>query len=470
MPHSCQKSVVSVKIRGGRLARVTVLAALAIAAGCGQARSTSDDGVSGGSTGSCVTCHGDSSRSPASTAAAPPVDTRGQTATSAPGVGAHQRHLTGGSIRSAIACTECHRVPTTAAHALEPLDLTWGPLASARGTTPSFNATSLTCANYCHGSAATGGTNSAPIWNRVDGTQAACGTCHGLPPAAPHPAVSGGLSACAACHPGTVNGSGAILVAGGLHVNGVVEAAGGDGSCTGCHGDPNRDGPMAAAPPADTHGNTVTTAPGVGAHERHLTGGSIRGPVACSDCHAVPTDLSHVNGRLDLTWGALARAGGATPSFDAARLTCANYCHGATATGGTNYRADLEPRRRHPGGLRHLPRSPSRRPASHRPGGLSACAACHPGTVSASGAILVAGGLHVNGVVDLVGGNGSCTGCHGDPTRLGSIAAAPPADTPETPPPPLRGSAPTSATSPAGASAARSRAPTATRCRPTSPT
>ena len=186
-----ETSVVSTKVRGGGLARASFLAILAVAAaGCGQARSPSEDGGSGTSA-SCVTCHGDPARLPASIAAAPPVDARGHTATSAPGVGAHQRHLTGGSIRRAIPCDECHRVPTTTDHALQPLDLTWGPLATARGAVPSFDSASLTCTNYCHGLAARGGTNTSPVWNRVDGTQAACGTCHGLPPRLPASGGSG---------------------------------------------------------------------------------------------------------------------------------------------------------------------------------------------------------------------------------------------------------------------------------------
>jgi predicted CxxxxCH...CXXCH cytochrome family protein len=102
---------------------------------------------------------------------------------------------------------------------------------------PTFNATSLACTNHCHGTAATGGSVPQPLWNKVDGSQAACGACHGLPPPAPHPVVTGGLAACSGCHPGTVKADGTIDIAGGLHVDGTVQSAGhGDFSSPATHG------------------------------------------------------------------------------------------------------------------------------------------------------------------------------------------------------------------------------------------
>jgi predicted CxxxxCH...CXXCH cytochrome family protein len=381
--------------------------------------------------GSCTMCHGDASRSPVEISAAPPVDARGNTSTTAPGVGAHQRHLVGGSVRGPVACSECHVVPTTLVHGFQPLQLTWGPLARADGASPTFNATALTCANYCHGATMAGGALTAPVWNLVNGTQAACGTCHGLPPSAPHPAVAGGAPSCSRCHGGTVKPDGTIDVAGGLHVNGTVELSGGTGACTGCHGDETRQpASIAAAPPIDLAGNSATSSPGVGAHQKHLVGGSVRGPVACTECHVVPTDLAHVSQPLQLTWGPLARADGASPTFNATALTCANYCHGSTMAGGTITAPvwNLVNGTQAACGTCHgLP------PASPHPavsGGVSACAGCHAGTVNPNGTINVAGGLHVNGTVELSGTGGACTGCHGDQSRQPvSIAGAPPFDT-----------------------------------------
>jgi predicted CxxxxCH...CXXCH cytochrome family protein len=362
-------------------------------------------------TGGCTGCHGDPARTSSAIAPAPPLDTRGNTATTAAGVGAHQRHLTGGVVRGPFACTECHVVPGDLAHASQPLQLTWGPLATANGASASFNASALTCANYCHGS---GGSVPAPIWNKVDGTQAACGACHGVPPPAPHPTVTGGLPTCNGCHAGTVNPDGSISLAGNLHVNGTVELAG-TGGCTGCHGDPARTPlAIAPAPPKDTKGNAVTTAAGVGAHQRHLVAGSVRGPIPCTECHVVPGDLAHATQPLQLTWGPLARTGGITPSFNPASLTCTNYCHGTAALGGTvpqpmwNVVNDTQAAC---GSCHGLPP-----PAPHPTvtGGLTACVGCHAATLNPDGSVNVAGGTHVDGVIQATGhGDYSSPAVHG---------------------------------------------------------
>ena len=374
--------------------------------------------------GKCTSCHGDPGGWGMG-GLAPPHDTHGNTATSAPGVGAHQAHLVGGAIRSALPCMSCHVFPTDDLHAQEPLNLTWSALASNGGVTPSWNATALTCSNYCHGASLGGGSNTQPVWN-LGPSQAPCGSCHGLPPSTPHPTVTGGLAACVMCHPGTVAADGTILVAGGLHVNGTVEAAG--GTCTSCHGDETRSpGAIAPAPPRDAHGNSTTTAAGVGAHQAHLVGGAIRGALPCNSCHVVPGDSAHALLPLDLTWGALARTGGTTPTWNGTSLTCTNYCHGASLGGGSKTQPvwNLGPSQTPCGSCHGLP------PAAPHPavaGGVTACVTCHPGTVAADGTILVAGGLHVNGVLD-VSGRG-CGSCHGDETRTPSlIAPAPPRDT-----------------------------------------
>jgi predicted CxxxxCH...CXXCH cytochrome family protein len=370
--------------------------------------------------GSCTSCHGDATRSPAGTAAAPPRDTKGNTDTASPGVGAHQTHLTGGSIRAALACSDCHAVPSDTTHSGQPLNLTWGALATSGGVTPSWNGVALTCANYCHGASLPGGSVTSPVWNKVDGTQAACGACHGIPPASStgHPTVTGGTTACAGCHPATVKSDGTIDVAGGKHINGSVEVTG--GSCTSCHGDSTRAAAIAAAPPRDTKGNTATTAPGVGAHLVHLQGGPLRGALACTDCHTVPSDTSHSSQPLNLTWGALAKTGGVTPSWNGTALTCANYCHGSSLGSGTNHAPvwtggssqaacgtchGSPPSTGHHGVGDHI---------------NAGCGACHGGTYTQTTADP---SLHVNGVKNI--GNNitswnpatrQCVGCHGSAT------------------------------------------------------
>ena len=61
------------------------------------------------------------------------------------------------------------------------------------------------CSNvYCHGEFkwnGSGNLDNDPVWTTVDGTQAACGTCHGLPPAPPH--FNG--DQCSMCHGSVVD-------------------------------------------------------------------------------------------------------------------------------------------------------------------------------------------------------------------------------------------------------------------------
>jgi predicted CxxxxCH...CXXCH cytochrome family protein len=290
-----------------------------------------DLGVSGAG---CEACHGDPQRLPADIAAAPPRDTKGNTASNAPGVGAHLAHLQGSAVRASLPCAACHTVPTDLSHVNGVLDLTWGPLSRTGGAVPTWNPASVTCTNYCHGLPAWGGSNTTPVWTGGS-AQAACGTCHGIPPAPPHVPVNGDATACAGCHPGTVKADGTIDVAGGKHIDGTVEVT--SGNCTVCHGDPTRtNAAVAAAPPKDTSGNTATTAPGVGAHQAHLNAGSLAAALGCGECHTVPTTLAHATAPLDLTWGPTAHADNVQPAFDSTAITCTNYCHGASMTGGSH--------------------------------------------------------------------------------------------------------------------------------------
>ncbi|HVP69150.1 MAG TPA: hypothetical protein VMT17_18010, partial [Anaeromyxobacteraceae bacterium] len=192
------------------------------------------DGIIEITGGTCTSCHGNSNITTYPLDAAPPVDTSGNTATTSPGVGAHQVHLVNTDLRSSpIQCTECHVVPSDFTHSTQPLNLTWGPLASLCITNdcspaPSFNTATYTCTNFCHGSTLyAGGSNTTPQWNVVNGTQAACGTCHGLPP----PPATGHFqsAACGACHcgyttyayPGMPENASTINLDN--HINGTVE-------------------------------------------------------------------------------------------------------------------------------------------------------------------------------------------------------------------------------------------------------
>jgi predicted CxxxxCH...CXXCH cytochrome family protein len=215
----------------------------------------------------CTACHGTAGRTgnvagtDPGLPAAPPVDRFGESATTRRGVGAHQAHLnpTTAGIASPVTCAQCHVVPTTLLHVgptfVTPATLTWGPLATANGVTPAFDTAAATCTNYCHGATTTGGSNTQPTWTKVDGTQAACGTCHGNPPTSgshvQHASLQWYGISCGVCHPtGYAYGSvGAAAVP--VHVNAVVNmnpvgfsdwnpnAAGPGGlkgTAIGCHG------------------------------------------------------------------------------------------------------------------------------------------------------------------------------------------------------------------------------------------
>ena len=347
-----------------------------VASGCGQSRSLEGEPTgSSGDASSCTTCHGDPSR-PEPTPllnAAPPTTASG----GAPG--AHQAHLHAGPFAGPLACTECHVVPTSAAHSNGRVEVTFGALGSTGGASPTYAGGSCSSV-YCHG-ATLGGGAPAPTWT---GT-VACGSCHGAPPAS-HAATS---TSCATCHPGTVKPDGTIDVAGGLHVNGKVDVGGGGGgagvhaagwsdpaqhgaaakrdlaSCRSCHGNDYAGGSTGvscnachggtawqsnctfchgtrvaaytaadltkAAPPLGAQGETSATERAVGAHQKHLSP-ALSAPLACAECHAVPDDLSHVNGAVALSFGPLARTGGTTPAWNGSSCS-ASYCHGAFPNG-----------------------------------------------------------------------------------------------------------------------------------------
>jgi len=351
--------------------------ALAALAGCGDARPLVSGQAQGQS--ACSYCHGSAAN------AAPPRAVNGATDTTARGVGAHQAHVTDGALHKAFGCAECHPTPdrpSSPGHNNRTVDVRFGALALTGPTSPVWSG--ATCASvYCHGATIAGGSNKAPTWTSVGSGEAACGTCHGVPPPnAAHVGVPGSTSACAGCHPATVLASGQIDVAGGKHVDGFIDVTGGHpagwsapaqhgaaakgldpgypravDSCKACHGDDLSGGPArvacaschvaggaappfacnfchgtrsgtglaAAAPPLGLRGETLSSQPAVGAHQRHL--GLATLTAGCAECHVAPSGLLHANGAVELPFGTLARTGGASPSY-AAGSCSATYCHG----------------------------------------------------------------------------------------------------------------------------------------------
>lgn len=292
-------------------------------------RATHIDGVLQVAVGDCSSCHG-SAANPA-----PPLDTAGQSASSRASVGAHQSHVTGSlGLSRPVACTECHVVPADPADPGHidtrlPAELSWGALATTDGATPVYNAQALTCGGvYCHGSTLSGGAHTTPTWNVVDGSQTTCGSCHGLPPGGTHPQND----ACELCHQPTA-GPGHTIADVTTHIDGTLQAA---ADCGTCHG-----GAQNTAPPTDTTGASSTALTSVGAHQRHLLGGQLSRPVACTECHVVPvhvSDAGHNDTPLpaELVFGTLATTGGSGPVWQRTNATCGNsYCHGATLSGGS---------------------------------------------------------------------------------------------------------------------------------------
>lgn len=188
----------------------------------------------GGSTGvSCVTCH---SRTPEGCTVChgtpgagpgPPEDTHGSSDPTARTVGAHQTHLRT-TLTVALACGDCHVGPDGFA---DPghidgdgrAEVTLGERARRGGAAPAYDPDAGTCANtYCHGGGRFGA-GVTTVWNQVGTGQAACGTCHGLPPAPDtgHPNVPATLT-CNTCHPNVVSAEPAIVDPS-LHMNGQTD-------------------------------------------------------------------------------------------------------------------------------------------------------------------------------------------------------------------------------------------------------
>lgn len=172
----------------------------------------------------CTTCHGSLSSN------APPKDLEGNISPSAPGVGAHQNHLTTNTMGRAVLCTECHSVPGslyTPGHidsdrpaeiyfngprsltvTNEPGTSEYDPSLPLYEPNPTFDYNELTCSNtYCHGYFKNANLDNKPVWN--DPSTSQCGSCHGdgsnplpkRPPEGTHPSNSN----CYICHPDVVD-------------------------------------------------------------------------------------------------------------------------------------------------------------------------------------------------------------------------------------------------------------------------
>jgi predicted CxxxxCH...CXXCH cytochrome family protein len=276
-----------------------VIGASAIVAGCLDRR----DQVAP-EPDACTECHGSEMR------AAPPRDLDGNSSPDAPGVGAHLVHLLRSPTHAPVACTECHLVPETIwseghLDSELPADLSFGDLARFGDRDPSYDPAAATCSDtYCHRAAPT-------TWTRPRSSEAACGSCHGVPPEPPHPAEAD----CSRCH-GAVIDEARRLVAPDAHVDGIVDVA---TTCDTCHGGP-------------TSGASFPDA--AGAHQAHLTGGVRSRPLPCTECHVEPLrvgDPGHLDTSVgaEVVLGAIATRAGTDARWDRASRTCSGtWCHG----------------------------------------------------------------------------------------------------------------------------------------------
>src|SRR6266568_1633152 len=155
------------------------LACCAAAALSACASSTDVNGLS--SDGMCLSCHGSATRASAIplNRAAPFLDA--EVAIASHRAGAHETHLTAGALSNAFACSECHVVPDSSAHAdlsaanapvvFDPLLAGTGGVTASYAPAPNSGGT---CTTYCHSKYAPANT---PTWVEA-GTQGTCDTCH----------------------------------------------------------------------------------------------------------------------------------------------------------------------------------------------------------------------------------------------------------------------------------------------------
>ncbi len=203
------------------------------------------------------------------------------------------------------------------------------------------------------------------------------------------------------------------------------------GACTSCHGDPSRVATMAgvdalvsSAPPLPPFGAPASV---TGAHLLHVNpdpASVVPLPLACAECHVVPSDSGHATNppAQKVVFGRLATARGASPTFAAAPFNCtATYCHGTFSFGNVTG-ASAAPTWTDTTPLRctschGLP--PTGHPAIAAPATAASCSACHPRSVDPAGAI-VQGAAHLDGEASIAALG--CTGCHGDASRTGILA------------------------------------------------
>jgi predicted CxxxxCH...CXXCH cytochrome family protein len=166
--------------------------------------------------------------------------------------------------------------------------------------------------------------------------------------------------------------------------------------CSSCHG--NAGNP---APPKAVNGSSSTTDIGVGAHAAHLAGNNIAGPIACVECHPMPTNLL-THPALDprpanVVFGSLSTHDGALPTWERTSVTCRNtYCHGSTLSGAETRLSPIWTKV--DGSQRSCFSCHGFPPAGDHPASIL-CETCH-GDVAGPGGTIKTPARHVDGVLD----------------------------------------------------------------------
>lgn len=355
----------------------------------------------------CTSCHGDANAQDAELwHSAPPNDLFGNTRSEYPGVGSHTIHLVGSGTHAPVPCSECHQVPQETHEpghmdSDRPAEVVFGALATHGGREPSYEPSRRGCSNtYCHG-------EGHALWTRPRSSIEACGSCHGLPPAPPHPQST----SCPVCHENVREDRSFIRPE--LHVDGRVQVI--EPTCSSCHGTRAN-----SAPPPDTLGNTPIAASGVGAHARHLNAEGPFQPIECEACHRVPArsfEVGHIDPLpAEILFSGVATRQSRQPVYDGTEQTCSDsWCHtpGASRASSPPWTAERDP----------LPCSGCHGMPPDLPHPqMTNCQLCHAEVVGPDSEIIDPL-RHVDGTVDAIDLESlECNACHGGAT------SAPPFD------------------------------------------
>lgn len=213
------------------------------------------------------------------------------------------------------------------------------------------------------------------------------------------PAWPAGIAACRSCHGADLGGGVVGVSCDSCHTAGTSAWR---TTCTFCHGDANRTA-NPAAPPAGALDSEISTSDrAVGAHQKHLGNGStLSNGVACTECHATPVDVAHVDGTVTMTWGTLARIGGAVPAWNGTTCT-ASYCHGATLPGTRTAPTWAPPSTLGCGSCHQAAPTTGQHPSQNADHSGFDCSVCHGTGFSAGTTVDKA--VHVNGTVNKAAG------------------------------------------------------------------